>query len=314
MAEFELRPLSTGELMDRTFAIYRRHFALFAGIMCPPMALMTLCQLAVLMVQKSDLPAIAAQSDPLAALAGIVPWFAVSLVSVVASVLLYGIAVAAMAVAISRIYLGRSVSIGDAYAAIQARIASVIGVEALVLFIYLGAFLILGFVTSLGALAGALVHPILGSVVTALLFLSGVVALVLLLAGRFSITVPALILEDLSPAKAIGRSNALTRGQRVRVVLIYVLMMAMTYVGVLIFQGPFLTVGLVLRENGQPPLWTQLLGSISGSIGEVFTGPLLCITLALLYYDIRIKKEGIDLQLLMRGKETGGSSDEAAAP
>jgi hypothetical protein len=300
--------------MDRTFTIYRRHFALFAGIMCLPMVPMAMCHLAVLMVQPSDPSAIGTQSDPVAALAGIVPLFAISLVSIVVSILLYGIAAAAMTVAISRIYLGRSVSIRDAYAAIQSRIAGVIGLEALVLLIYFGSFVALGLATGLGVLAGALVHPILGAMAAALLFLSGVVALVLLLAGRFSIAVPALVLEDLPPAKAIGRSNALTRGHRVRVVLIYVLMMVITYVGALIFQGPFLILGLVLRENGQPPLWTQLLGAISGSIGGVLTGPLLCITLALLYYDIRIKKEGFDLQLMMRGLETRGSSYEAAAP
>ena len=34
----ELRPLALGELLDRTFRLYRNHFWLFAGIMLVPSA------------------------------------------------------------------------------------------------------------------------------------------------------------------------------------------------------------------------------------------------------------------------------------
>jgi hypothetical protein len=37
-----LRPLATGELLDRTFSLYRSHFALFLGIFALP----NLCVLA----------------------------------------------------------------------------------------------------------------------------------------------------------------------------------------------------------------------------------------------------------------------------
>src|SRR5271169_5669056 len=36
METVELRPLSLGELLDRTFSLYRRHFWLFVGIMAIP--------------------------------------------------------------------------------------------------------------------------------------------------------------------------------------------------------------------------------------------------------------------------------------
>ena len=32
MADLDLRPLSLGEILDRTFSIYRKNFLLFAGI------------------------------------------------------------------------------------------------------------------------------------------------------------------------------------------------------------------------------------------------------------------------------------------
>ena len=36
MAALDLRPLSLGELLDRTFFLYRRHFLLFLGIAAVP--------------------------------------------------------------------------------------------------------------------------------------------------------------------------------------------------------------------------------------------------------------------------------------
>jgi hypothetical protein len=39
MAKLGLRPLSLGELLDRTFALYRQHFALFVGITALPQLL-----------------------------------------------------------------------------------------------------------------------------------------------------------------------------------------------------------------------------------------------------------------------------------
>ena len=36
MAEWQLRPLSLGEILDRTFTLYRRNFLLFLGITAIP--------------------------------------------------------------------------------------------------------------------------------------------------------------------------------------------------------------------------------------------------------------------------------------
>ena len=40
-----LRPMSTGEILDRTFNLYRNNFVLFAGIAVLPPALMLVVQL-----------------------------------------------------------------------------------------------------------------------------------------------------------------------------------------------------------------------------------------------------------------------------
>ena len=47
MAALDLRPLSLGELLDRTFFLYRRHFLLFIGIASIPYLLLLAILLAL---------------------------------------------------------------------------------------------------------------------------------------------------------------------------------------------------------------------------------------------------------------------------
>jgi len=46
MAELDLRPLSIGEILDRTFTLYRRYFLLFVGISAIPQILVLAFRLA----------------------------------------------------------------------------------------------------------------------------------------------------------------------------------------------------------------------------------------------------------------------------
>jgi hypothetical protein len=45
--------------------------------------------------------------------------------------------------------------------------------------------------------------------------------------------------------------------------------------------------------------------TISGGIGGAVSGPLMVIALTLLYFDARVRKEGLDLQLLMANLQQG---------
>src|SRR5262245_17392653 len=88
-----LRPLSTGELLDRTFRVFKQHFWLFAGIMIVPalfQAAATLMQLAI--------PAMAAAGvSPGAAIGLGIGAVVMSLAYAVANLLAQGAAIAATA-------------------------------------------------------------------------------------------------------------------------------------------------------------------------------------------------------------------------
>src|SRR5258708_22932534 len=54
MTGLDLRPLSLGEILDRTFSLYRRHFLLFLGISAIPQTLVLAASLAMVTLQQPD--------------------------------------------------------------------------------------------------------------------------------------------------------------------------------------------------------------------------------------------------------------------
>ncbi len=127
----DLRPLTLGELLDRTFSYYRQHFLLFVGIMAAPQvfaAINGLFSFSALMPMFSTPPGTnPAQVNSM--LVGLFSRLAVALLlfSVVYAAV-YAAAVAATSFAISDIHLGVSSSIRSAYRRVRGHIAGLIGV------------------------------------------------------------------------------------------------------------------------------------------------------------------------------------------
>ncbi len=126
-APYELRPLTIGELLDRAFTLYRRHFLVLSGIML----LATLLP-GLLLVGF----AVFVQSHPVASIA-------MMLLYVPLSVLGYSAATAATTHAVSAALLGEPVSIGESFRRVGNRILPVIGGSLLMGFGVLLGFLLL---------------------------------------------------------------------------------------------------------------------------------------------------------------------------
>ena len=106
----DLRPLSLGELLDRTFSYYRRHFWVFVGIMAIPQ---------VFLVMVGLLSA--------AAMGTIIGFGVLILVMAVAYYVIYTMALGAITFAVSEAYLGRAITIGGAYQKMRGQVGKVIG-------------------------------------------------------------------------------------------------------------------------------------------------------------------------------------------
>jgi len=120
-------------------------------------------------------------------------------------------------------------------------------------------------------------------------------------AVRYFAVTPAIVLEGAGLGSAFARSSALTKGRKWHIVLT----MGLVFVIYLVLAlGIMFVVGLI-----QIPL----LQLIVMGIFSIVAYPVVAITAAMLYYDLRIKNEGLDIEL-MAGALESAPPREAAAP
>jgi hypothetical protein len=305
----DLRPLTLGELLDRSFSLYRRHFWLFVGIMALPslLALAFGVVVAIFNPQPADPESLSGEPRPAAVLGAIV-WFAGAMIGMgVVYFITYAVALGATTVAVSEIYMDRPATIRSAYSLLAGKVGRL---ALLLLLISIRLFAVLA-----GAsLASAILATIAAGLSPILAGLTAVVGIFLafVLTGwfalRYAVAVPAAVLEDETSSDAIRRSIDLTRGSRGRVFVLLLFTMIVTYAVLLVFQGPFVAMGMVSGPEAPAFFWTNLLGTISGSIGGALTAPLMIVAFAVLYYDLRVRKEGLDLELMLASLTSGGGA------
>jgi hypothetical protein len=141
-------------------------------------------------------------------------------------------------------------------------------------------------------LAWVMVH-LLEAVGTVLIVLPGLVVMAL------SVCVaPAIVLEGLGPFRGLGRSWSLGRRR------LWGVMGAAIASGILVtvvsgvVEGPFLYGAFAIGLH-----WGWILIFVGGLLGQVFSLSLTAIVATLIYFDLRIRTEGLDLQLLARDNQ-----------
>ena len=178
-----LRPLTTGQLLDRTFSTYRSNFVLFMGISALPNICLLVMQLALLAVTRAN-------SGNLQAAVISTAFFGLGVLIV--NLIVSAISTAATTFGVSDIYLEKPTSIGACFARVKGKIGRVIYVS-----LELGIRVFIGFI---------------------LLIIPGFYWL-----GKYGVAVPAVVLEDIKAKKAFPRSADLTKDAVGRIITIYFL-------------------------------------------------------------------------------------------
>jgi hypothetical protein len=112
---------------------------------------------------------------------------------------------------------------------------------------------------------------------------------------------PSLVLESsLSPTGALSRSWSLTRGSRWRMFGLLVTMVLLLYVP-LVGLGAIAAVVLPGGARGTSPGTVTL--AVVGLL-QMLLYPLLYCVLTVAYYDLRVRKEGFDLEVLASTLQT----------
>jgi hypothetical protein len=302
-----LRPLSTGEILDRTLALYRRHFWLFAGIGAVPGALLTLSTGMRLLFMNSFMtrfggtagtpnPAVASQ-----ALGSMLLMQVFFLPAMLLFLLAYGIAKAATVRAVEGLSRGEVLTAADAYRAVRTRWLRWCGIVLrqvwTAVWPMLAGIVLLGLMIATSRLAAK--NPIAYGALVLLAF-------VLLLAGVVlgvlnyicvSLAEAAGVVEDLGVNAALRRSRALVAGRKGRIflalLLVYVLQMV---AGGL--QLPF--VFLAQSMHGAQRILMLSADMLIAFVAMSLVTPVLSIAMSLFYTDERVRREGYDIELLLQ--------------
>jgi hypothetical protein len=304
METTELRPLTLGELLDRSFLLYRRNFWLFVGIMAIPSAFSVPFSVIFFSVRG---PTVSNGKPGPGYAAGTVLF---GLAFVVLFWIVYAMAIGAATYAVSETYLGQKATVRGSYGKVRGKFWKIFGVVLLAWLRALGMMLVvivgLAILVTIEALvmrsfSGGRPGPAFGVIFAAFMFLSYLAAIGgwFFWSLRYAVAIPALLLESLGVRAAIRRSVKLTRGRRWQVLVAIMLCVIVAYVGVIVFQGPLFLTMLFSARAGPLPEWLTFTYAMSGAIGGAITGPVLMIVLVLCYYDTRIRKEAFDLQFML---------------
>ena len=121
-----------------------------------------------------------------------------------------------------------------------------------------------------------------------------------ILAVGLALAIPAVVLESGSSATAaLSRSWELTRGSRWRILGLGVTLLILLYIPFVAITG-LLAVVLPQASGerfGAASVWTVAAIAVGGVV-QMFIYPLFYCVLTVTYYDLRVRKEGFDLELL----------------
>jgi len=116
----------------------------------------------------------------------------------------------------------------------------------------------------------------------------------------FLCTTPAIMLEDLGAFKGMGRSASLVRARFWPVLGIGVLSGLVGLVLSAVLRWPFTFVAGMAGSS-----WDFIPAALGGIVAQLVVMPFVSIVATLVYLDARVRLEGLDLQLITRGRGQG---------
>jgi uncharacterized membrane protein len=128
---------------------------------------------------------------------------------------------------------------------------------------------------------------------------------------RYSLAVPACVVEEMPAAQALKRSVALSEGSRGRIFVMALLVYAVKMLLGMLFGFPII-VFAVKHPGHQLPMTWLTLQQIGVFVTNTLIGPIYATGLTLFYYDQRIRKEGYDIEWMMQGAGLTAQSGLAA--
>lgn len=305
-----IRPLGVGDVFDEAFDLYKQNFTLFVTIVVVTQLPVVLALNVLTYHFPLDQPGFrrSARGD------GEMLGFALGFIAVfVVWVIVYLFQSAALTVAVSDRYFGVATSLRSAYRRARPAMWRLIGAWMLAAFVIsavtFGALFAAAFVWSAVAAAAG---PGSTNDVTAVVFLAsiGVVIVVLIplivalgafvLFGMF--VIQTIVVERIGAASAVRRNMELVSGRFRRLAAaLLVLVFIVSALTLTVQQSVVFLLNLFIYPWLEPSrLVRYCVEAVWRGITSIVVEPFTMICLTLLYYDLRVRKEGFDLALLER--------------
>lgn len=277
-----LEPMTVGGILDRAFRLYKDNFLRYVAIVA-----VIEIPIGLVLVVASALFYSGVPFDPEAAETPSAPNIAMMLVGMAGllfaallSIIGQHLVNAALIKSVSESYLGGDTTVVQAYRFILPRVG----------WLLLAAFLII-WATGLGMI---------------LCVVPGV-----LLALFFSLTMPAIVTEDLNTIDGMKRSWQLVSGNLGKVFLVGLIVVLINLVIGALFLAAGALIGVFAPANNMAA--TQVVQHTINIIPQILTTPIAAAATILLYYDLRIRKEGFDLEMLAQSLGAEATSNAPIA-
>ena len=274
------RPRSVSELIDVGIALVRRHFVRYCMVAAICLVPAQAIEGGMTYVLHVDL--VNSAKPDFAALGAIMA----------VSIAFLALVESALAAAVAQSWEGRDDV--DVPAALRAGLRRWVPALTAILLKYLLLFALamIGFIVGLIVLFGAMFamgrrdtsDTLMYVVVALVMVVGGLAALPAI--GRLAVVPATAILEPRGPIGALSRSNQLTKG-------LWKHSVGVSALAFLIAIVPYLGAALLAGEFG-----SRIVQQIVGTVMSVILTPIYVASLVALYYDLRIRKEGFDLELM----------------
>lgn len=256
-----LRPRSTTEIIDASVSLLRQHYwelVAATGLFTVPLMLISVLAGAVTGFQ----PAIASSPFGLAPQVAAVPsrFYDLAAISGLMTLVLWPLAAATTVAIVSDAYLGHEVTIANALRRAVSRFWAVV---------------FTGIAQGILTLLGFLCFLIPGFFCMAWFFSS----------------VNIVVVEGKDAVEALGRGRALAKGSVGRILGALSLCGLLTLLANVMLSA---VVGVLIQLVHTGPQ----AAALAQSIGRILVYPFFMVVTTLLYYDLRIRKEGLDLELM----------------
>jgi hypothetical protein len=308
----QFRPMNIGDLFDNAFRIYRGNFRLLISIIALPFLPFILVSAIVRWVTTSQFYDTLGDPSRLTNFESVFSTTAIFFVATYglafAQSLLFLIIYAALITAISHIYYGKEITVGTAYREGLKRFWTLLGgsfLLGLLAIVIVVIAMIPGFLFLFASFDSFSDGDSFGSVLSALVLIGGVFLILPLLLWLFTKLMfygHTAVIEQTGVFDSLRRSWSLVTGSFWRSLGISLLLTLLVYIvavlpAIIVSLLVTLLFGLSPAGMGQSQALSQTVSGLVTELLFIFVIPIQLGGLTMLYFDLRIRKEGLDLEI-----------------